>query len=312
MTLQQLRYFCETAKELSFRRAAKFLHIAQPSLSAAISHLEAELGFLLFERKGRHIELTRYGKYYLQQIQPLLEQLDFITDKTRMFARGETGHIDLAYNTPFGKMLVPKIAREFLDCPENRHCTFHFHQASSPRIIEGIQRGRFDAGICTMEPIMPGITYIPLMHQDLVGIVPRGHELSGRTEVTLTELAAFPYVDYTDEAGLHSLIHQFLKREKVTPKIAAKAPDEDSIAALVAEGFGVSFVASIYSLKNYGVDVIPVKGDDCYRTIYIVHSEEHYLTPAVQRFIEYGILWGKKNSPLNLKDKGGQWVISST
>lgn len=303
MTLQQLRYFCETAKELSFRRAAKYLHIAQPSLSNAIAHLEEELGFLLFERKGRHIELTRYGKYYHQQIQPLLEQIDFITDKTRMFARGETGHIDLAYNTPFGKMLVPKMAREFLDIKENSHCRFHFHQASSPRIIEGIQRGRFDVGVCTMEPIMPGITYIPLMRQDLVGIVPRGHALSGRNEISLPELVEYPYVDYTDEAGLHSLIHMFLEREKLSPGITAKAPDEDSIAALVAEGFGVSFVASIYSLKNYDVDVIPVKGDDYYRTIYIVHSDEHYLTPAVMRFIEYGIDISGKRMLIHSKKK---------
>ncbi|MBQ3446173.1 MAG: LysR family transcriptional regulator [Synergistaceae bacterium] len=303
MTLQQLRYFCETAKELSFRRAAKYLRIAQPSLSSAIAHLEDELGFLLFERKGRHIELTRYGKYYHQQIQPLLEQIDFITDKTRMFARGDTGHIDLAYNTPFGKMLVPKMAREFLEIPENGQCRFHFHQASSPRIIEGIQRGRFDVGVCTMEPVMPGITYIPLMRQELVGIVPRGHELSGRKEIELAELTEYPYVDYTDEAGLHSLIHMFLDRAGLSPKITAKAPDEDSIAALVAEGFGVSFVASIYSLKNYDIDVIPVKGDDCYRTIYVVHSEEHYLTPAVQRFIQYGVSISVKEGQLPFYDE---------
>ena len=68
MTLQQLRYFCTIAMELNFHKAADIHHITQPSLSNAITKLEEELGFYLFERKGRHVELTKYGRYYSEQI----------------------------------------------------------------------------------------------------------------------------------------------------------------------------------------------------------------------------------------------------
>ena len=289
MTLQQLRYFCTIARELNFHNAADIHHITQPSLSNAISKLEEELGFFLFERKGRHVELTKYGRYYSEQINPILEHLEFITDKAKRLADTRTGHIDLAYNVPFGRKLVPQMARGFLDEPGNSECSFHFHQASSPMIMEGLKSGRYDVGICTSEPVLPEINYIPLKRQELVAVVPKNHELAERESVTLAELLKYPYVDYADYVGLKPTIHRILEDEKLTPKIAAKAPDEESIAGLVSEGFGVSFVASVYSLKDFDVAVLKVERPDCYRIIYMTHMKDIYLTPAVMRFIRYGI-----------------------
>ena len=51
-------------KEKSFSKAAERLHISQPSLSSTIKRLEQELGVPLFEKKGRNIVLSEYGKIY--------------------------------------------------------------------------------------------------------------------------------------------------------------------------------------------------------------------------------------------------------
>ena len=288
MTLQQLYYFCTIARELNFHKAADIHHIAQPSLSTSIARLEEELGFMVFERKGRHVELTKYGRYYAEEVRQLLSRLEQLTEKTRHMAHNITGHIDIAYNVPFGRRLVPRIARCFLEIPENKQCSFHFHQAASHTILDGLKSGRYDVGVCTIEQGIPEVNYIPLMKQELVAIVPEGHELADRTVINLKELERFPYVDYTEDTGLSSLIHHFLDEEGVSPNVSAHAPDEESIAALVSEGFGVSFVASIHALRNFRVKVLKVDRDDCFRTIYMLHMKNHYLTPAVMRFIRYG------------------------
>lgn len=48
--------------------AAKLLNISQPALSKAIASIEDELGVALFDRKGRHIYLNRYGELMLNYI----------------------------------------------------------------------------------------------------------------------------------------------------------------------------------------------------------------------------------------------------
>lgn len=66
MTLNQLLYFRQVARSQHFRLAAEQLNISQPSLSRSISNLEEELGVLLFERQGRTVTLSKYGKNFLR------------------------------------------------------------------------------------------------------------------------------------------------------------------------------------------------------------------------------------------------------
>ena len=65
MNLFQLRYFVTLAKMQHYTRAAHELCITQPSLSHAISQLEAELGVALFEKSGRNTTLTSFGEEFL-------------------------------------------------------------------------------------------------------------------------------------------------------------------------------------------------------------------------------------------------------
>ena len=65
MNLFQLRYFVTLAKMQHYTKAAHELCITQPSLSHAISQLEAELGVALFEKSGRNTTLTSFGEEFL-------------------------------------------------------------------------------------------------------------------------------------------------------------------------------------------------------------------------------------------------------
>lgn len=62
ITILQISYFMELVKYMSFSKAAEYLYISQPALSKQISNLEKELGFLLFDRNGKNIELNDEGR----------------------------------------------------------------------------------------------------------------------------------------------------------------------------------------------------------------------------------------------------------
>ena len=89
VNLLHLRYFAELAQTQHYTRAAEKLCITQPSLSHAIAQLEAELGVPLFEKEGRGVVLTPYGKQFLSCAQQTLSTLDGGVEELRRVGRGE-------------------------------------------------------------------------------------------------------------------------------------------------------------------------------------------------------------------------------
>lgn len=72
MELRHLRYFIAVAEELNFTRAAGRLHMAQPPLSQQIQQLETELGFQLFRRTKRTVQLTEAGQVFFEESQKIM------------------------------------------------------------------------------------------------------------------------------------------------------------------------------------------------------------------------------------------------
>lgn len=63
-SLNALRTFQVAAEHLNFTRAARQLCVTQTAVSHQIRLVEETLGFLLFERKGNTLALTRKGEFY--------------------------------------------------------------------------------------------------------------------------------------------------------------------------------------------------------------------------------------------------------
>lgn len=68
MNLNQLHYFAKLAEVEHYTKAAEELSISQPSLSHAVSSLEKEIGTKLFEKQGRGVVLTKYGKIFKEYV----------------------------------------------------------------------------------------------------------------------------------------------------------------------------------------------------------------------------------------------------
>src|SRR5215468_4825914 len=97
MELRHLRYFVAVAEELHFGRAAERLCIAQPPLSQQIQQLERELGFALFHRTKRRVQLTEAGQMFLVEARELFVSLEKAVQAGRQVARGETGWLGIGF-----------------------------------------------------------------------------------------------------------------------------------------------------------------------------------------------------------------------
>ena len=258
MNLNQLHYFVTLAHIEHYTRAAEMLSITQPSLSHAISMLEQELETNLFEKRGRNVVLTKYGKVFLEYVEEALKILDSGVKKTRALTSDTGGVIDLAYIFTLGSVFVPQLVGGFLKEHEDWDVNFRFSVGNTTEIIQGLKEEKYDIAFCSRKEKESGIDFVPIAKEKLVVVVPRDHELAGRGSVDLKETLPYPQVYFTKNSGLRPVIDQLFEQTGGTPKIAYEILEDASMAGLVAENFGIAVMPEIPILKNLNVDVLDI------------------------------------------------------
>ena len=287
MTLNQLQYFYQAAKTQHFNRAADNLSISQPSLSRAIAALENELGVILFERMGRNVALTKAGQIFYEQTEKILEDISVAERKMHQLAMSG-GEICIAYVFPLSTHFIPEASRAFMQMEENKNLTLNFAQGLSVENIEGLKSGKYDIIFGTREPSEMSIRFVPLMRQKMVVITPAGHELADCPCVSAEAFEKYPLLTYDHTSGLGKQTRNFFRRHNLHPQIICESPDENGIASLVREGFGIALVADIDYSRWDNICVKPLAPNlEFYHTVYMGYLAGKYQIPAVSRFIKF-------------------------
>lgn len=287
MNLNQLRYFVTLAHREHYTKAAEELNISQPSLSHSMTTLEREIGSALFQKQGRNVALTKYGRFFLEYVEESLRVLDQGISKTRGMTGQTRGVIDLAFIYTLGSEFVPAIVADFQRIYEELDVEFRFTVGNTSEIIQGIKEERYDLAFCSMLPGESAIDFYPVGTERLVVVVSKGHPLAGREQVTLEEMAVYPQVYYTKNSGLRPVIDRMFERAKIHPKIAYEIEEDGSMAGLVAQNFGIAIMPDIPILRVLNVETITLRRAGVRREIYLAMSRDHYHTPMVQKFADY-------------------------
>lgn len=286
MTLNQLTYFQTIANLEHFRQAAAKLNLSQPSLSRSIASLEEELGIILFERQGRNIRLTKYGRIFLEHVNKILGEVN--TAKTRMQQlSSDKGHVDIAYVFPLAGHYIPHIVRKFLQQKKNADVTFSFHQLHTAALVEGLKNDRFDIIFSSYVENEPEVRFIPLINQEMVVITPPEHPLRHKGNIVLEDLEHYPVIGYDRTSGLGKFTNQLYQSRGISPEFTCECPDENAISALVEKDFGIALVADVEAIRQREICILPLSGQKLIHTVYLGHKKEQYMIPAVQNFIQF-------------------------
>lgn len=117
MNIQQLTYIVEIANCKSISRAAEYLFVSQPALSQQIRNLEKELGYRVFHRTSKGLELTEKGNVFYQKAQEMLKDWNRFKEEVISGTEHKKLKIGLGARV-YSNRLFPKIARYFERHPE--------------------------------------------------------------------------------------------------------------------------------------------------------------------------------------------------
>lgn len=150
MELRVLRYFLAVAREENITRAAKALHITQPTLSRQLAQLEQELGQTLFCREAGRPFLTRAGRLLKRRAQELLSLADKAEEEIRAQANLVTGTISMGSAESASALIWPRLLRAFSKAyPQVQ---YELYTGNADHIKERIDQGLLDFGLL-VEPV---------------------------------------------------------------------------------------------------------------------------------------------------------------
>ncbi len=254
MELRHLRYFVTLAEELHFGKAAEKLHIAQPPLSQQIRQLETELGFDLFHRTKRKVELSEAGKAFLTEVQQIFRQLEQAIFLGRQTSRGEIGQLVIGFVSSAAYNILPDILRNFRNHVSG--VNLELHELTTDEQLRWFQLGRIDVGF--VRPPVDENTYKSkiVFQESLIIALPQNHPLANQDKVSLQSLKNESFILFPRflAPGLYDLIISFCQQVGFSPKVAQEAIQMQTIVSLVAAEIGVAIVPeSLQNLQRTGV-----------------------------------------------------------
>ena len=281
-----------------YTKAAEKLNISQPTLSHSIASMEKELGAFLFEKQGRNVVLTKYGRIYIFYVENALTQLELGKNQIERLVAEGGGHVGLAYMTSVGTNFVPEIIAGFLNDPQNKNISFSCYEGNTKTLLYNLKREKYDLIFCSMVENERDIEFIPVYEQGLVVIVPEGHPLATKKKVTIQDICPYPLICYTKESGMRHIIDDLFVKAQIMPNILCQFEDVNSMAGLVAANQGIAIITDNPSIQNY--NVVKLEFDTPYskRMVYMAYVVNRYLPPAVEKFKDYIIQRTKEKSKL--------------
>ncbi|QIB67954.1 LysR family transcriptional regulator [Aminipila butyrica] len=285
MNLRQLTYFKKLAELQHYTKASSELFISQPSLSYAISSLEQELGTPLFQKQGRNVVLTKYGKEFYRHVSKGLTEIETGVQLLKKHSSVETGHIDMGVIPTMTGDFMPRMIQEYLTV--HPQTDFQIFPNYTKEVIEGVRNGTYDLGICSMDENESSLVYIPVFIQNFVVIARKDHEFAQKEWVDPEELEDHPFMTYRPALPIGKAVRNMFQEHQVVPDIIRTFDDETTIGGMVHHNFGMAVVADTPLLRQFDLAVIPIHSPLNHRIIYLAHHKDRFLTDSVSAFISY-------------------------
>ncbi|WP_443796308.1 LysR family transcriptional regulator [Dialister hominis] len=194
MEIRVLRYFLAVAQEGSVTRAARALHLTQPTLSRQIRELEEELGQTLFSRGGRELSLTREGLLLRQRAEEIVGLAE-ITEKEFRSLGEKTVSGDLSLGCGESKAL--SFVTDALKVLQDEHPLIipHFFSGNGEIVMDRLDKGLLDFAVLMGAENTERYSSLPLPNHDTWGLLmDKDDPMAQKKAITAEDLLDIPLI----------------------------------------------------------------------------------------------------------------------
>ena len=284
MDIDELHWFVVLAETQHVTDAAAELGISQPTLSRALSRLEARIGAPLFDRVNRRLQLNDYGVILLEHARRSINEITSATERIAALRDPDTGTVRLAFLHSQAGGFVPDVLRRFRT--EAPHVQFELFQGATVDILERLEGGHVDLAITSPRPT--GYPWRVLHVERLCLAVPRDHRFAARSRLRLADAGDEPFVGLRPGFGLRQLTDELCAAAGINPTVVFEAMEIPTVEGLVAAGFGVAVVPLRPADRaDAGAVYIPLSEQTAKRQLGLTWHPSRELPPAAARLADF-------------------------
>ena len=241
VSTRQLRAFRLAAQHQNFARAADALFITPSGLSVLIKELESRVGFRLFERTTRRVELTPHGRELLAVIQRSLEELDFAIANIGGSAKRNQQSVSLGTTPLVAANILPPAIREFRK--QRPDVRIQLFDADLPTLIQMVETGKLDMSLGIFKA-MPDVRREPFFRFSLMVARAAKDDIQPRRTTTWSALDGETLISLSPGHPHQQLIDKHLAQAGVKVKIGSIVNLLDTQIALVEAQEGIAIIPS--------------------------------------------------------------------
>ncbi len=235
-TRPQVRALVALADTLQFREAAARLGVSQPSVSLAITGLEACLGVKLAERTSRKVVLTPGGLEVAAKARDVLAGLDQLVSQGGGPGPGRSALLRLGLIPTVAPYVVAPVLRSL--ARRMPHVRPEVTEDQTARLLLQMADGQVDAALLALPSGQEGLCELPLYWEDFVVVVAPGHPLAGHSGLSLDVLKDLRLLLLEEGHCLSGQVLDICKQAGAGTDHPARATSLSTVTQLVAAGLG--------------------------------------------------------------------------
>lgn len=302
------KYAYQVYKRGSFTKAAKDLYISQPSLSAAISRLESDLGFYIFDRSKCPCSLTAEGKIYIESLEEIIESENNMRKRIKNLSDIDHGSISVGGSSFASYLILSEICNEFHQRYPQINVTVDLGNVGGSHFLtEKLDNQELDVLVTykihnpkyILEPIFEERLIIA-MHKKLPGAEGLRHLALTRDEILtksyssereIEDMSIFKdieFLEYPRKSHTDQRMTRILGSYKPSRYKIDNARHGEMHYNLMCAGIGAVLTNSLaIAQKPYDENIlffIP-KSDESYRKIFIAYNLSAKNNPLIKSFL---------------------------
>jgi DNA-binding transcriptional LysR family regulator len=237
---RQLQAFRSLMQEGTVTAAAGRIGRSQPAVSRLVAEFEAELGLVLFERRGRALVPNEAARLLLHEVERHQASAERLRDAARGLREFRAGRLHVAAMPALTAGFLAPVMRQFLATRPD--VSVVVDSASSAEICQAVAARHTDLGLATPPGTLPGVVATPMPATDILCACPSDHPVARKREVRPADLQGVDFVLLGGTSPLRQAIEAMFVTNSVRPRVRLEVLYSATALAYVAEGIGVGLV----------------------------------------------------------------------